>query len=292
MNIRYNEKKLQKITEDFSNITGLDIVVVDSEYREIASCYKGCNFCQIIQNNGEGEMRCACSDMELLTRCRENNKLETHICHAGLTDMAVPIQKNNLVLGYILFGRIRNTENFSDIYNRVSWISCNYEKLDREFRKLKYFNETQIESIANVATAITAYILSEGMLNEEYNSMTSKIIACIDDKLTLDLSVDFLCRELNISKNTLYEHFHSSFHCTVNEYISQKRFEKAKQLLIETDFSLADITELSGIRNYTYFFKLMKKYEGITPRQYRQKYSQRPQNKKYWLLTNQDKQIR
>lgn len=269
MNIHYNAEKLQKIIEDFSNITGLDIVVVDNAYHKIAGSYKGCNFCKMIQNTDEGEKRCVCSDKELLALCRKSNKLETHICHAGLTDMAVPIQKNNLVLGYILFGRIRNTEKFSDIYNCISWISCDYENLNQEFRKLKYYNATQIESIANVATAITAYILSEGMLNEEYNSMTNKIMTCIDDNLTLDLSVDFLCRELNISRNILYEHFHSSFRCTVNEYICQKRLEKAKRLLIETDFPVSDIAELSGIRNYTYFFRLMKKYVGVTPQQYR-----------------------
>ena len=275
MKIYYNAEKLQKITEDFSNITGLDIEIVDSEYNIIADCYKGCDFCQTIQNDREVKKRCYCSDMELFTLCRESYRLETHVCHAGLTDMAVPIKKNNLLLGYILFGRIRSTENFSDIYDRISWTNYDYEMLNQEFLKLKYYNETQIESIANVATAITAYILSESMLNEEYNSMTNQIIACIDNNLTLDLSVDFLCRELNISKNILYEHFHSSFHCTVNEYICLKRLEKAKQLLIETDFSVSDIAEMSGIRNYTYFFKLMKEHEGITPQQYRKKYSER-----------------
>lgn len=274
MNIHYNAEKLQQITEDFSNITGLDIVILDSDYQIISSCYNGCGFCQTIQNSAEGHERCHCSDIELLNLCKESKKSEQHICHAGLTDMAAPIYKNNFLLGYILFGRIRTTEDFPLIYNRISWISGNYEALREEFQRLRYYDESQIRSIANIATAVTAYILSESMLNEDFSNMTEKIIHCIDDNLTRELSVAFLCQKLNISKNILYEHFHSTFNCTVNDYICRKRLEKAKQLLIETDLPVADIVELSGIQNYTYFFRLMKASEGLTPKKFREKYSE------------------
>lgn len=272
MKIHYNREKLQKITEDFSNLTGLDIIVTDRDYNELTGCFRGCAFCRMLQQDPEGKRRCDGDDAALLNVCRKSGRMETHVCNAGLTDIAVPIRKDGCLLGYLLFGRIRNSDRFSDIAPRLTWIGDRLPELEAAFSQLPFYNESQIGSIANIATAVSAYILSENMLGEDYDIITRRIGAYIDAHLTEQLSVGHLCKALNVTKNALYEHFHSDFHCTVSAYISRKRLELAKQLLIETDLSVQEIAERSGIKTYTYLFTLMKQSEGMTPQQYRKRY--------------------
>ena len=47
------------------------------------------------------------------------------------------------------------------------------------------------------------------------------------------------------------------------------RMERAKQLLLTTDLSLAAVSEAVGFNDYFYFMKKFKKETGITPGHFR-----------------------
>ena len=68
----------------------------------------------------------------------------------------------------------------------------------------------------------------------------------------------------------LHIFYHLLFH---TQACCKKRIAKAKQLLAETDLPITEIAAQSGIGDYTYFFKLMKKYTGKTPSQVRKESS-------------------
>ena len=52
------------------------------------------------------------------------------------------------------------------------------------------------------------------------------------------------------------------------EYLNQQRVNKAKSLLIRRDMTMKEIIEQSGFRSYTYFFKIFKESEGLTPSEF------------------------
>ncbi|MEQ6375443.1 AraC family transcriptional regulator [Bacillaceae bacterium S4-13-56] len=54
------------------------------------------------------------------------------------------------------------------------------------------------------------------------------------------------------------------------EYANQFRITKAKHLLVNTDLKVAAISHDVGIKEQTYFSRLFKKYEGVTPIEYRE----------------------
>jgi YesN/AraC family two-component response regulator len=53
------------------------------------------------------------------------------------------------------------------------------------------------------------------------------------------------------------------------DYLTELRIEKAKELLRDTDMKINDIAEKSGYQA-SYFNRIFKKQEGITPSQYRE----------------------
>ena len=265
--ITYDLDRLEKTIEDYTRITKISLEVLDSNFNKIASSYNasGSQFCMHIQCTEEGRKKCRCSDEFLLKRCAESKCLQIHICHAGLTDVAIPLIENEEIIGYILMGRIRRKEK-SNIKN--SFIESN-DKLKTFFNNLVCYNEEELQSAINLAVAITTHILSQNIIKKGYDPIIDKAILYIEEHLKDNLSVNTLCAKLNISKNILYEHFKYTLETTVCDYITERRIIKAKKLLSSTEKTILFIAEECGINNYTYFIKLFKKQTGITPYQYR-----------------------
>lgn len=267
MSITYDSHRLEKIIEDYTRITEISLIVLDTDFNIIASSYNAnrSKFCMQIQSTEEGKNKCRCSDEILLKRCAESKRPEIHICHAGLTDAAIPLIENYEIVGYIVLGRIRRTENLN-LKNNLMAIN---DKLISSFNDLVCYNEAELQSAINLAVAITAHILSENIIKKNYDPIIDKAISYIENNLHKDLSINVLCTKLNISKNILYEHFKYTVKTTVGDYITERRMLKARKLLSTTEKPILVIAEECGIYNYTYFIKLFKKQTGITPYKYR-----------------------
>ena len=58
---------------------------------------------------------------------------------------------------------------------------------------------------------------------------------------------------------------------TFKELLQEKRLNKAKELLTDTDMSIVEIISLVGYENLTYFYNIFKKKYGYTPKAYKNK---------------------
>ena len=59
---------------------------------------------------------------------------------------------------------------------------------------------------------------------------------------------------------------------TVKQYVTAYRMKMAKQLLAYTPMSISDIAERTGFTDSSYFAKIFKAAEGISPKDYRNKF--------------------
>ncbi|AFC28157.1 helix-turn-helix domain-containing protein [Paenibacillus mucilaginosus 3016] len=84
-----------------------------------------------------------------------------------------------------------------------------------------------------------------------------------------DLTIDDLVKQTGMTKNHVRKIFNDLCGETISQYLSNYRFEKAKELLIQTDYSAARISEMVGIANSNYFYVSFKKYAGKSPQHYR-----------------------
>ena len=53
------------------------------------------------------------------------------------------------------------------------------------------------------------------------------------------------------------------------QYILNIRIEKAKALLENTDLSISEISDMTGMQSQHYFSRIFKKYTNISPSEYR-----------------------
>ena len=113
-------------------------------------------------------------------------------------------------------------------------------------------------------------ISSSGSLKEprtDFGSVLKYIEKHLDDKLTIEQLSDVM----HLHPNYFIRHFKSFFGVSPIRFINNMRMEKAKQLLSESDMSVAQIAKLVGTDDIFYFSKQFKKYNGYAPTEYRHK---------------------
>ncbi len=100
--------------------------------------------------------------------------------------------------------------------------------------------------------------------------MVEKTMLLIGDHyMSFELSLDWCAEQFGTSAYTLSRAFKQVSGTTFIDYLTHLRLEKAKTALRETDRKIHDIATGVGYQ-HTYFNRIFKKYEGITPSQYRE----------------------
>ena len=85
------------------------------------------------------------------------------------------------------------------------------------------------------------------------------------------LDVTFICKEIGMSRASLYNKLKALTDMGANDYINKFRMEKAITLITHTDMSFTEITEKIGFTTSRYFSTAFKQYTGETPTQYKER---------------------
>ena len=123
-----------------------------------------------------------------------------------------------------------------------------------------------IDSYLFSHTASTPYVSKEIILTSNY----------ILQHLSEPLSVSMLAEKLHLSHNGLIWKFKKELNVTPSNYITMCRIKHAKQLLLDSDLSISQIAENCGYANAYYFSNAFKKFEGISPSDFRKKCVKQP----------------
>lgn len=88
------------------------------------------------------------------------------------------------------------------------------------------------------------------------------------------LSVKDISSHVFLSASYVCTFFKNETGQTLNQYLTEYRMEKAKQLLGDPRYKISDISSRVGYSDGNYFGKSFKKYTGLSPSEYREKMSQ------------------
>lgn len=83
------------------------------------------------------------------------------------------------------------------------------------------------------------------------------------------LSLSSIAESLRFSPSYLTRYFKEKTGISLMQYIDRKRFEESKRLLAATALPVKAIVERVGYTDEANFSRKFKKYEGVTPTQYR-----------------------
>ncbi len=84
-----------------------------------------------------------------------------------------------------------------------------------------------------------------------------------------DISVKAIARNVYLSPTYLCALFKEVTGITINQYVQQARMDKAKTLLVSTDHTVNEISDMVGYRNVGYFSRVFNQHTGTSPNLYK-----------------------
>lgn len=107
-------------------------------------------------------------------------------------------------------------------------------------------------------------------LCKDKSPCVSRAIEYIEKNYTSEVSIDELCKELNINKCYFCNIFKKETGMTFVNYLNNYKIEKSKNLLKNPNLSLLDIAMAVGFNNQSYYSTVFKKITSQTPLEFRE----------------------
>lgn len=153
------------------------------------------------------------------------------------------------------------------------------EEMGHNRNEIEEFNilEGKVDSVEGTAKYLCGIIdkaleIRNTNANKKYNDVVERMMEYIDEHYgDEELSLNFLASHFNFSPNHLSMMFNKQMGVSFIKYLTDYRMNKAKELLRCTNKRSVDISLEVGYKDPHYFSYCFKKYQGITPTQYRNK---------------------
>lgn len=272
--LNLNNQLLKELMHDFYVLTGIKIVVFDSNYQEILSYPEShCSFCTMMHRMEQTREKCIKNNENSFEKCKKTGRLELYHCHAGLVEATAPLIDNGTVIGYVMFGQISDLENEEQTKEHLKSVLQKYElpipdTTDPIYRITLKTSE-QILAAAKILEACTFYVLLKDMISLRRQNFMKNFNTFLMEHLSEDLSIERLTREFHISRNKLYESTSNYLGTGIAEHIKSLRIREAQRLLKETDLKVIQISDMVGFADYNYFCRIFKAETGLPAKQYR-----------------------
>lgn len=280
MNLLFNISDLRELLRNFYTLTKIRVVIFDDSFHELASYpTRHSTYCRIIRSDSKADAKCRTCDRDACLLCKRDVKLYTYQCHAGLTETVVPIKAKNIIIGYIMFGQVLQTEDreilWQDICKNLSSFDIDMDDLYDAYLKKKNISKEMITAAAKMMEISATYLYMSRKIILKEDTLASKIDTYINSHLREDLSAEVLCKTFDISKSHLYKLSEQSFGMGIAEHVRNIRLHNAKSLLGDTNMPIYEIADQVGIIDYNYFTKVFKRETGMLPTTYRKENTMR-----------------
>ncbi|MCM3790170.1 response regulator [Domibacillus indicus] len=102
-----------------------------------------------------------------------------------------------------------------------------------------------------------------------------KAISYIDQHLKDEFTLKDVAAHVHLNPSYFSVLFKEQVNMNFSEYVTRRRIQRAKELVITTNLPINEIAEEAGYKTSKYFIKIFKEIEGMTPSAYRKTYNER-----------------
>ena len=215
-----------------------------------------------------------------------------------LGEQEFPVSQLHLLEQYIEHNEIFKVKNlvqeifseelvkkYGSAYLRIMWIRIlnlllhHYERRGRNAAEIEKMPQNynlldRIQSLQEIRQKIIEMVMecvsTESVADANARSKIQMAIGYIQEHFAENLTVNVLAEHYGMSPNYFSSMFKKEMSRSAVNYITELRINQARELLYHSELSVVDISKKVGYEDSQYFFRVFKKYLGMTPLQYRE----------------------
>ena len=234
-------------------------------------CLRYNSFCMGVKRKKHLEEKCLNNTGPVIEeRSRQQQGNFINHCHAGVSELIIPLFKGDLYDGYISMGPFR----------MPGWKSP-FQWAKKDFDELPEYAEEKCTAAEKLLDVLGQYILEQKsriilrqLTADIRDPRIRQALEYIKVNYRKELTVDDLAGECCLSPSRFIHLFKEQTGITFSNYLVQCKIEEAKNLLGGSNMSIYNVGFHSGFMSQSYFGSIFRKYTGMTPREYRRKYQE------------------
>lgn len=232
-------------------------------------CLRYNSFCSGVKANNKAYGPCFENSSEVIeARSKEHQGNFINHCHAGVSELIVPLFKGELYDGYLSMGPFR----------MPAW-QPQPPALKKEFYDLPIYEEKKIAAAEKLLDVLAKYIIERKdqfimrkLTANIQDPRIAKALEYIKANYMKELMVNDLAKICCLSPSRFIHLFKEQTGITFSNYLVQCKIEEAKNLLATSNMSIYHVAYHSGFMSQSYFGSIFRKHTGMTPREYRRKF--------------------
>ena len=219
---------------------------------------------------------------------KEINKIKD-LQNYHLEELVIMIKKGDLNYVNHFYDVVLNSPKSlspESLYNLVVQILIDIIELSKK-------NELELDQIIGGSENLYAYLFKDVSIDIMLNrikqisirttqkfieiqnkpkSLVLRIIDLINEHYNEEISLKTMSNTFNINSAYLGQLVKKECGMMFTDYLNNTRITVAKSFLLETEMSSNEISTKVGYNNSNYFYRVFKKYTGLYPTEYREKY--------------------
>ncbi len=229
-------------------------------------------FCNFMRKHNDSCKTC----MHLGEKHPEVKDTLQYACFAGINISAVPIKVHQETIGYLQTGEVLleslTPEKLEGTTRQLlEWgIELEAEKLKEFMHEGKILSPKQYEAVVKMLEIFAKHIseiasrlsVSPDLNEPEGIKKSRKYINKHSDER---ISLDDVASIANMSASHFCRVFKKATDMNFSDYLSRVRIEKAKKMLLESNFTMTHVAYDTGFNSVTDFNRTFKKVTGETP---------------------------
>jgi AraC-like DNA-binding protein len=240
-------------------------------------------YCMHVKNNQTLWAHCIILKERVLQRCSRQGHAFFGTCHCGVSEYVQPLWTRIGLAGFISATGYRAepallAKRLPATARKYNLDSVELQSIYDQALRLPEGKPQQVGMQLSLLAWLLRVIVDESLTQD--NALPSdqwqplRLIAraldYINEMYANNLTMEEIARYCNCSKSHLQHLFQTHRRQTVWQYLQAVRMERARRLLVETEWPISHLAAMVGFGDANYFSTVFSHFSGLSPRRYRQ----------------------
>ena len=240
-----------------------------------------CEFCDRARSLLNGRNLCHESDRVRAVALANEYKAPFFFeCHMGMRELIVPLIHLDKLVGIIFVGqcRIENEDMIKTVLQSAQRLGGDADEFTRLYLALPTVDKNVLITVGNALSLYFEAMMQKNDVlringEEEISQadLSERMRNYIDINYYRNITPTSVAERYFVNSSYASRIFSKNVGITMNEYINQRRIERAKLLLASTSIPIGSISINVGFSDANYCARVFKRITGVTPREYREK---------------------
>ncbi|TKC19143.1 AraC family transcriptional regulator [Robertmurraya kyonggiensis] len=185
------------------------------------------------------------------------------------------LSTDNIVSNFLINSLYDHTQNGQYLYFKISEVNEIQEIIQKMIEEIMNPSLLSDSTIKLYAGLLMIELIKNSNLLEQNNENSNQHFIVVETMKYVDehyqnATLYELSKMLHLPHYTLSKQIKNATNFTFKELLQEKRLNKARHLLMESEIPIMEIVETVGYDNISYFYRIFKSKFGLTPKKLRE----------------------